>query len=170
MKSDQQSRTDAVFEQLFRQFRERILNYVYRLVGDGALAEDLTQQAFVKAYGALSRLPTDANQRAWLYRIATNVCYDHLRRRRLIQWLPLQKWDSPALLQRSPETAASEQDAVQRALLQLPASLRSVLILYSVEEYSTAEIGEMLGISQGAVKTRLCRAREKLRQAYEEEL
>ena len=87
MEIERPSRSDTLFEQLFRDYRQRILNYVYRLVGDGALAEDLTQQAFVKAYQALPRMPADANRRSWLYRIATNTCYDHLRRKRLLQWL-----------------------------------------------------------------------------------
>jgi RNA polymerase sigma-70 factor (ECF subfamily) len=169
MTSELQAGTNAVFEQLFRDYRQPILNYVYRLVGDSAMAEELTQHAFVKAYRALPRLPAEANQRAWLYRIATNACYDHLRRRRLVQWLPLLERDSSAETQKGPENAASQRDAVQRTLAQLPPSYRAVLILYSVDGYSTVEIGEMLGISQGAVKTRLCRARDKFRQAYGEE-
>ncbi len=169
MKSDQQAETDAVFEQLFRDYRQAILNYIYRLVGDGARAEELTQQAFVKAYRALSRLPATADRRAWLYRIATNVCYDYLRRRRLVQWLPLLEGDGRAPSQNGPESPASERDAVQRALAQLPPSTRAALILYSVQGYSTVEISQMLGISPGAVKTRLCRARERFRQVYAEE-
>lgn len=169
MTSEQQAGTDAVFEQLFRDYRQPILNYVYRLVGDSAIAEELTQHAFVKAYRALPRLPAGANQRAWLYRIATNAGYDYLRRRRLVQWLPLLERDRSSDTQKGPENAASQRDAVQRTLAQLPPSYRAVLILYSVDGYSTVEISEMLGISQGAVKTRLCRARDKFRQAYGEE-
>lgn len=166
MTSDQQARSDAVFEQLFTDYRQPILNYVYRLVGDGEIAEDLTQRVFVKAYRALHRLPADANRRAWLYRIATNASYDHLRRRRLVQWLPLLEWDRRSDAQRSPEDDASQRDAVQRALASLPPDHRAVLILYSVQGYSTVDIAEMLGISRGAVKTRLFRAREKFREAF----
>jgi RNA polymerase sigma factor (sigma-70 family) len=169
MTSDKHAETDAVFEQLFREYRRPMLNYIYRLVGDGAMAEELTQHAFVKAYRALPRLPAEANQRAWLYRIATNACYDYLRRRRLVQWLPLLDRDGPTFIQKGPENPASQSDAVQRTLDQLAPSYRAVLILYSVEGYSTEEISEMLGISQGAVKTRLCRARERFRVAYGEE-
>jgi RNA polymerase sigma-70 factor (ECF subfamily) len=167
--SDPRAGTDAVFEQLFRDYRQPILNYIHRLVGDVARAEELTQQAFVKAYHALPRLPAVANRRAWLYRIATNTCYDHLRRRRLVQWLPLLDRDSRPGSHDGPESPIGERDAVQRTLDQLAPSDRAVLILYSVQEYSTAEISQMLGISQGAVKTRLCRARERFRKAYGEE-
>lgn len=166
---EQRTDTDALFEQLFREYRQPILNYVHRLVGDGPLAEDLTQRTFVKAYRALGRLPAQANRRAWLYRIATNTCYDHLRRRRLLKWLPLQEHDEKSLSESNPEHRITEKDAVQRGLAKLPPGERAALILYAVEGYSTAEIGAMLGISAGAVKTRLCRARERFRQAYKEE-
>lgn len=169
MKSEQQTDTDAVFEQLFRDYRQPILNYIYRFIGDEALAEELTQNAFVKAYAALPRLPAEANRRAWLYRIATNTCYDHLRRRKLIQWLPLQERDGKPCADSGPEHRTSQEDAVQRGLARLSPDDRAVLILYGVEGYSTVEISTMLGISPGAVKTRLCRARERFRQAYGED-
>ena len=169
MNSDQQARTEAVFEQLFRDYRQPILNYIYRLVSDSALAEDLTQQAFVKAYRALPRLTAEANRRAWLYRIATNTSYDYLRRRRLVRWLPLLERDSPSLIDKGPDGPAIQQDAVQRTLACLSPDYRAVLILYCVQGYATTEISQILGISQGAVKTRLCRARERFRQAYAEE-
>jgi RNA polymerase sigma-70 factor (ECF subfamily) len=145
------------------------MNYVYRTVHDGELAEELTQQAFVKAYRALPRLPDVANHRAWLYRIATNTCYDHFRRKRLIEWLPLSQRDSPPHAQDSFAGPSAQQDAVQRTLDRLTPEDRAVLILYSIEEYSTAEISEMLGISSGAVKTRLFRARDRFRRLFERE-
>jgi len=169
MTSEQQADTDALFERLFRDYRQPILNYIYRLVGESALAEELTQNAFIKAYAALARLPGQANRRAWLYRIATNVCYDHLRRRRLIQWLPLQERDSRPFGDLNPEHRVGQEDVVQRSLAKLSPDDRAALILYGVEGYSTAEISEMLGVSPGAVKTRLCRARERFRQVYGEE-
>ncbi|MBC8448698.1 MAG: RNA polymerase sigma factor [Chloroflexi bacterium] len=167
--TSQRDKIDALFEQLFRDYQQPILNYLYRLVGDAARAEELTQDAFVKAYRALPRLPAGANRRAWLYRIATNTGYDHLRRRRLVQWLPLLERDNPSFIHNGPEDSWGQQDAVQRALAQLPSRHRTVLILYSVQGYSTKEIAALLDISPGAVKTRLCRAREKFRQVYGEE-
>jgi RNA polymerase sigma-70 factor (ECF subfamily) len=160
---------DAIFEKLFIEHQEPILNYIYRLVGDAARAEELTQDAFVKAYHALPRLRHDANRRAWLYRIATNTAYDHLRRRRLIQWLPLLERDRHPQAAADLATDQGQREATERALTVLPPGYRSVLILYGVMGYSTVEIAEMLGISRGAVKTRLCRARERFRQVYGEE-
>jgi len=169
MTPERQAETDAVFEELFRDYRQPILNYIFRLVGDSAVAEELTQQAFVKAFRALPKLAVDANRRAWLYRVATNTCYDYLRRRRLVQWVPLLERNGPSYVDKGLDDPASQQDAVQRTLDCLSPSDRAVLILYCVEGYATSEIGQMLGISQGAVKTRLCRARERFRQAYVEE-
>ena len=145
------------------------MNYLCRLVGDAARAEELTQETFVKAYRALNRLRADTNHRAWLYRIATNTGYDHLRRRRLIQWLPLLERDSPSRAQGGLEDSTGTRDAVQRALARVSPDQRAILILYIVQGYSTREAGEMLGITQGAAKTRLFRAREAFRKVYGEE-
>jgi len=169
MTTDREDSNEAVFEQLFRDYQQPILNYVYRLVGDGARAEDLTQEVFVKAYRGLSRLPVDANHRAWLYRIATNASYDYLRRRRLVKWLPLRERDRVTDTFGGLEHVSTQQDEVQRTLAKLPPHDRAVLILYSVDGYSTAEIGEILGTTPGAVKTRLFRARERFRRVHHEQ-
>ena len=164
MKAHNPAATDAIFEQLFRDYQRPILNYLCRLVGDDARAEEITQDVFVRAYRALPGLAADANRQAWLFRIATNAAYDHLRRRRLVQWLPLLDHDSPIA---DTEERAGQQEAVQRALNQLSPDYRAPLILYAIQGYSLREIGETLGISEGAAKTRLCRAREKFRQVYD---
>jgi RNA polymerase sigma-70 factor (ECF subfamily) len=160
-----QAEADALFERLFAEFSAPILSYLYRMLGDRSQAEDLAQDVFVRAYRALPGLPADANYRAWLYRVATNRAYDLLRRRRLITWLPLQEREAMPAQDSSPQ----KDDAVQRALLQLSPRYRVPLILYCVQGYSTAEIAHMLGISVGAVKTRLYRAREAFRQCYAKE-
>lgn len=165
-----QAETDALFERLFTEFSTPILSYLYRLLGDRAQAEDLAQDVFVRAYRALPVLPGDANHRAWLYRIATNCAYDALRRKRLIAWLPLPERETRLVAASPPEPDDGVQhDAVQRALLRLSPRYRVPLILFSVQGYSTEEIAKMLGISVGAVKTRLYRAREAFRQSYAQE-
>lgn len=164
MKSNDRAGTDELFEKLFQQYEKPILRFVYRMVQDREVAEELTQQAFVKAYEALPRQNDLSNHRAWLYRIAANTCFDHLRRRKLVQWLPLMDRDSP---HGGPDNGDSDQ--VQRILRQMSPEDRAVLVLYSVEEYSTSEIGEMLGLSAGAVKIRLFRARERFRRLYDRE-
>lgn len=160
-------------EHLYRSYHQALLNYLYRLVGDSSQAEELAQEVFVRALRALGRLPEDANHRAWLYRIATNLAYDRLRRRRLLTWLPLLDGDQDApvspTVERKTESGWAEQEAVQQALQELPAKYRAPLILFSMQEYSVREISQALGLSEGAVKTRLYRAREMFRKAYAQE-
>lgn len=160
------SDVEARFERLFLAYQQAILNYLHRMVGDLSRAEDLAQETFVKAYRALPRLPEDANERAWVYRIATNTAHDWHRRRALIQWLPLldhdgneanQQLDSPIL----------ESQAIQQALAAMPLKYAAPLVLYCVQGFSTAEIAETLDISQSAVKVRLFRARKLFRVTYE---
>ncbi len=158
---------EARFERVFLAYQQPILNYLYRLSGDLARAEDLTQETFVKVYGALTRLPADANERAWVYRIATNTARDWHRRRRLIQWLPLLQTDRPEMLGNDPAGHVIESEAVQQALSRLAPQYREPLVLYSMQGFSTTEVSEILGISQSAVKVRLFRAREMFRLAYQ---
>jgi RNA polymerase sigma factor (sigma-70 family) len=157
---------EARFEHLYGQYHSEIYIYLCRLVGDDRQAEDLAQDAFVKAYRALARLPKEANARAWLYRIATNSALDWHRRRRLISWLPLFDRDSHPATSSSFAESSLESVAVRQALAQLPSRYRAPLVLYACQDLSTQEIADILQISRGAVKTRLFRAREKLRQLY----
>jgi RNA polymerase sigma factor (sigma-70 family) len=157
---------ESAFEQLVREYYGDILAYLYRLAGDRKQAEDLTQDTFLKAYRAWPDLPAGANARAWLYRIGTNTALDWLRRQRLIAWLPLLERDSHPAVHTSFADAALESMAVQRALTQIPARYRVPLVLFVCQGLSTHEIAAILHVSQGAVKTRLFRAREKFRRLY----
>ena len=164
--SDAGDSREARFEQLFAAYYGDIVAYLCRLIGDQKQAEDLAQDAFVKAYRALDRLPVEANTRAWLYRIATNTALDWLRRRRLISWLPLLDRDSHPTAQTTFSEASLESMAVQQTLGRLSSRYRIPLVLYACQGLSTQEIAEILHISRGAVKTRLFRAREKFRRLY----
>lgn len=157
---------DARFEQLFGEYHSEIYVYLCRLAGDERQAEDLVQDAFVKAYRALARLPEEANARAWLYRIATNTALDWHRRRRLISWLPLFERDRHPAVRFSFAESLLEGVAVQQALAHLPPRYRVPLVLYACQGLSTQQIADVLQISRGAVKTRLYRAREKFRRLY----
>lgn len=166
-------RTGASFELAFRTYQEAIYNYTLRMLGDHEQAQDATLASFEKAYRAWDRLPADADVRAWLYKIATNTCLDELRRRQLIKWQP---WDNFTALfhpkQVAPdnperETVRKERAAlVREALAKLPANYRAALVLREAQGLSCEEIGEALGISRGAAKIVLLRARRKLKEVY----
>jgi len=166
MTSERQSELDALFQRLFAEYRRPILNYLHRLLGDRAQAEEVAQDVFVKAYRHVGRLPADANYRAWLYRVATNAATDKLRRRKLIQWVPLLDTDRSPSESQSTEGSVIVREDVRQALDALSLKYRAPLVLFTVEGYSTKEIAEMLGISVSATKVRLHRAREMFRQSY----
>jgi RNA polymerase sigma factor (sigma-70 family) len=155
----------ALFERLFSEYKTPILNYLFRLVDDPSAAEELMQEAFTRAWRARAQLVLVDNPRAWLYRIATNAANDHLRRRRILAWLPLLDTDRQ-LADTGFEEGALESERMRRALLTLPAEYRVPLVLYTCQDFSIAEIAATLSITPDAVKQRLVRARNKLREAY----
>lgn len=159
--------------QAARALVERHREAVYRLArsatGDAEEAFDITQEAFVAAFVALHRYDPARPFRGWIAAIALNKCRDHARRRavRRLLGLPLPDhaadWvaeDAP-----SPETVAADRAelaATARAIAALPASLKNVLILRTIEGLGQEETAQALGISVKAVETRLYRARQKL--------
>lgn len=146
---------------LFERHQAELFAYLCRMLHNRQWAEDLTQETFLKALNARTHLPEVENHRAWLYRIATNLALDALRRRQRFTWLHFQ---DPA---GQDDADPPGQDGVEAALAALPPAYRAPLILYSHYGLSIAEVGQALNLSQAAVKTRLFRARELFRQAYE---
>ena len=163
----------AAFEQLFNQYQSQIYNYIYRLMGSSEDANDLTQDTFLKAYLALSRTSHDLRVGAWLYRIATNVCLDQLRHRKLIKW---QAWESfvavfhpTQVAKDSPERdciTRENAEEVQLILAQMHPKYRMCLILREYHDLSYDEIADVLNTTRAAVKSLLFRAREEFRQVY----
>src|SRR5919108_2911561 len=166
---------EVLFERLFAQYEQAIYQYVYRLLGDPEDARDFTQDTFVKAYRRLPETLAKGNfqPQAWLYRIATNVCLDELRHRKLLKWQP---WDAfvslfhPTQIARdNPERDAIQQETryeVERVLEQLSPRYRAALVLREYHGMGYEEIAGVMGTSRTAVKTLLLRAREAFRFHY----
>lgn len=155
----------VAFERLFEQYHTPVLNYLHRMVGDRALAEDLTQDAFVKAYRALPGTRPDLAFKAWLYRIATNTAISHLRRRKVVRWVPFlagQDYSTGESIERS----IGRKHDVEKALAQLPQHYVAVLLLRHYQGLSLAETAQALDISDNAAKLRLFRARKAFAAAY----
>jgi RNA polymerase sigma-70 factor (ECF subfamily) len=110
--------------------------------------------------------PPPDNPSAWLYRIATNLAYDALRRRRLLSWLPLSSSERTPAFEGSVGTA----DSVRRCLARLHPRDAEALLLYEYAGLSCAEIGALAGVEASAVRMRLSRARTKFRAMYKKEL
>ncbi len=152
---------------LFEQYHAAVFAYLYRLVGDWDWAHDLSQETFLRLFRARRRLAQVENRRAWLYRIATNVAFNALKRRRRFVWLPWRNTDTIHLTGPDPTEPTDQLIAVERALAQLPSHYQAPLLLHSHYGFSVREVAEALDISESAVKTRLYRARELFRQAYQ---
>lgn len=163
---------EAAFNHLFEDFADPIFNYVLRMVGDRDRAADIAQDTFIKAYRKLDTLTDDASVRAWIYRIATNTAIDEMRRRRFVVRPQTDDGDRPAYDvpdgRANPEAQvmnATLDERIQRALLRLRPNHRQCLVLSDLEDMSAHQIGEVMDMSYGAVRTLLCRARGEMRKA-----
>jgi RNA polymerase sigma-70 factor, ECF subfamily len=157
---------------LFAAYHTRIRRYILSIVRDATEADDLTQEVFLRAHRRLGSLRTDDAALPWLYRIATNVCYDRFRQRsRMPQLDGRDVSDAPAAS--SPDTseeaapdrivARSEMSScVQQYIEDLSDDYRQVILLHDVQNLTSAEIAAVVGVSVDAVKIRLHRARRKL--------
>jgi RNA polymerase sigma-70 factor (ECF subfamily) len=161
------------FNTLVLHYQSQVYNLTYRVMGEGDSAADMTQEAFISAYKNIRRF-RGGSFKAWLMRIATNACYDELRRRKRRPQTSLEALyvvdedPSPTLHSEteSPEKSAMRGElaaAIQRCISALPESQRIAAVLCDVQGYSYEEISSMMGISLGTVKSRLSRARTKLR-------
>jgi RNA polymerase sigma-70 factor (ECF subfamily) len=153
------------FGELIHRHREKAINVVYRMCGDANLAEDAAQEAFIRAWQHLPNYRPRSPFRNWLYRIATNVALDFLRREREtvdVDTLSL------ASLDEDPEAMVERRERgerVRQAVLALPPASRAVLVLREYEGLSYREIADTLGIPIGTVMSRLNYARNRLRES-----
>lgn len=168
----QRGNLDA-FNELVLAYQDRVYNLAYRILGDPAAAEDATQEAFIAAYRTLKDF-RGGSFLSWLLRTVANRCYDELRRQKrrpAVSWEAFGELDeeaNPFLVngQPTPEEAAQQAelaDFLQAAIRSLPPDQRVVLVLSDVEGMDYEQIARTLGIPLGTVKSRLARARARLR-------
>ena len=153
------------FSELVRRHQDRVYRYLLRMLGSHEDALELTQDAFVKAWQALPQWQPEAQFHTWLFRIANNTALDALRRRKLVEFVPLEdSFDAPGS-EPDPECqaqATQEVRLLEASLKKLAPEHRQILLLREVEEMSYEEIGRVLSLSEGTVKSRLARARAAL--------
>lgn len=154
------------FACLVERHQQALSSYLLHLTGDHEVALDLTQDAFIRAYRALRQTKPGLLFKPWLYRIATNLAYDYLRRQSRFRWVPLGvvDWQSSA----DPVAGAGERDLVQRTLARLRPDERAVLLLCGLEGVSYPEAAAILGGNPEAIRKRFARAKERFRQIYAE--
>ena len=158
----------TAFETLFRAWQGEVFRWVARIVRDRAAAEDVTAEAFWRAYRSRARFDPARSFGAWMRRIATNAALDHLRRARHDAGLAVDVAGLHAAhAAGDPSASRDAREAVLRAVGRLSPALRVVVTLALVEEQPYAEIADALGISVAAVKVRVFRAVRALRRELE---
>lgn len=172
--ASQRGDVDA-FNQLVRLYESRVYNLCYRMLGDRESAADASQEAFISAYRNLKRF-RGGSFRSWLFRIATNLCYDILRARKRKPSTSLDAaiaaedetayFNPPDPAETPDETALRHElgTAIQRALQELPEEQRVVLVLSDIQGFAYEEIAQITASNLGTVKSRLSRGRARLRE------
>ena len=166
------------FGSLVDEYKDKIHSYVSRMLGDPYEAEDVTQEAFVRAYRSLPRFRGASSFHTWLYRIASNLAIDVVRKRKrtdvnafsLDEALESDEGEYQRELAdetMGPAEAARTREmqvAVRRAIMDLPEKLRDVMVLYELQGETYEDIAAILDVPLGTVKSRLFNARNQLKE------
>lgn len=165
-----------LFAQLIEQYQRPIYNLAYRMVGHRDDAMDLAQETFLRAFKGIHTYNLERPFAPWLYRIATNLCIDHCKKRK-IKTVPLIIQDDEGNeMERSIADVGTEPGSrviikeqereLFKAMLELPEKFRVPLILRHIHNYSYEEIGEVMEIPPGTVKTWIFRGRNQLKEYF----
>ena len=158
----------SAWETLVTRYSRRVYNVAYQFTGRHEEAEDLTQDIFLKIYRSLGTFDLDAAFLPWLIRVSKNMCVDHYRKRRRERLLVHGNWEkiaNVACTRSNPyqKTHSRERRMILlRALEQIPADLKTVVILRDLQGLTYQEIAESTGLPEGTVKSRLNRGRLEL--------
>ncbi|MCM3598832.1 RNA polymerase sigma factor SigW [Metabacillus idriensis] len=162
------------FAEIVDIYKDKIYQLCYRMLGNSHEAEDIAQEAFIRAYVNINSYDMDKKFSTWLYRIATNLTIDRIRKKKPDYYLDAEVTGTEGLTMYSqvaadvalPEDQVETmelQQMIQKEILKLPDKYRSVIVLKYIDELSLIEISEILDMPIGTVKTRIHRGREALR-------
>ncbi|MCM3571062.1 RNA polymerase sigma factor SigW [Neobacillus mesonae] len=163
------------FGEIVEIYKNSVYQLCFRMLGNRHEAEDVAQEAFLRAYVNIKSFNQDRKFSTWLFRIATNLCIDRLRKKKPDYYLDAEVAGTEGLTMYSqipsdtplPEKELESlelQETVQKEILKLPEKYRSAIVLKYIEDLSLNEISEILDLPLGTVKTRIHRGREALRQ------
>lgn len=163
------------FGEIVEIYKNSVYQLCYRMIGNQHEAEDLAQEAFLRAYVNIKSFNQELKFSTWLFRIATNLCIDRIRKKKPDYYLDAEVSGTEGLTMYSqipsgtplPESQLESlelHETVQKEILKLPEKYRTVIVLKYIEELSLNEISEILDLPLGTVKTRIHRGREALRQ------
>lgn len=164
---------NRAYRKLMDKYHDAIYSFIFRMVHDREQVEDLTQEAFIKAFSSLKNFNEEFAFSTWLYKIATNNCIDYIRKRKLQMYSidkPVESRDSEYVFELPDDSYEADRDVIadQRAVLlrnaidKLPEKYRRVILLRHTDEKSYEEIARMLKLPIGTVKAHIFRARELL--------
>ena len=157
------------FEQLYRSHCDRVYALCWRMCGgDKSVADDMSQEAFIRAWNKLELFRGDSKFGTWLHRLTVNVILSdkRIRVKRIYREQELSAATERSLTGLEDVTAGLRKD-LEQAISSLPERARSVLVLYDIEGYSHAEIAELTGMAVGSSKAQLHRARRLVREVLE---
>jgi len=169
---DEARRGDTeAFGQLVLRYERRVIRVVRRFMPDDQMAQDLTQEAFLKAFDRLEQFDPSRRFGPWLFRIAVNLTYDHLRRiKRRGKWALFsetgqERTPDPETV--DPRVHLDLSQEVQMVMADVPETYRTVLILRDLEGFSTSEVAAVTERSEATIRWRLAEARRMFREAWE---
>lgn len=159
---------DLTLEQLVQDHGDGVLQLAYFYLKDRSLAEDLFQEVFTRVYTQLPKFRGESSPRTWIYRITVNLCRDKLRSWsfRKISFLGeeiLGALTPPQADTQEEAIALADKAALLAAVMRLGVEYREVVLLYYYEEMDSREVAQALALSEGTVRSRLHRARAKLK-------
>ncbi|MNB76051.1 RNA polymerase sigma factor YlaC [compost metagenome] len=148
-----------------------VWNYAYFLTGSREQANDISQEVFLKAHRNIAKYRGSATLKTWLLTITRNTAFSWRRNSFWHRFIPLGKSHTPGQAGSAEKEALSKQyvNRIWELIMELPDKHREVLVLEIQQGLSTAEMAALLGVAEGTVKSRLSRAREKMRKALEED-
>jgi len=171
----------AAFAELVELYQEKLYHMAYRMLNNRQEAEDVVQDTFMRVYNNLERYDDTMKFSTWIYRIATNLCIDRLRKRKPIYSLDAESseyegLDGYSMIPSDNRTPESElllsetQRIIHQAIDTLPPKYKTVMILRYIHELSLQEVGDILDMPVTTIKTRVHRGREFLRKKLEHRL
>ncbi|MCA1320399.1 sigma-70 family RNA polymerase sigma factor [Bacillus tianshenii] len=157
---------ESLLESLIEDYGTELKRVAYLYVKDQALAEDIIQEVFISCYHHLDSFRQESSYRTWLMRITINKSKDALKRWSFRNFISKAEIEPEVLEQNTPESATMtgmEKKELIQEVLKLPIKLREVIILFYYKDLSVEEISTILQLNENTIKTRLFRAREKLK-------
>lgn len=167
------------YDELIILYKDAVQGVIYRMVRNKQEAEDLTQEAFIKAYNSINSFNEEYAFSTWLFKIATNNCIDYFRKRKLKTQSMDQtvRYKDDEIRQEYPDTegradkellASEKTRLIKKAIDDLPEKYKTAIILRHTEEKSYEEIAEILDLPLGTIKARIFRAREMLKKSLKD--